>query len=94
MESRADPRTFVRGQATSDSDFGPGGDRVRYSVSVGAAQGPLTVTAELWFQPIGYRWADNLSGYDSFETQRFVRYYREMASASATLVATGSASLP
>jgi len=92
--SRADPRTFVRGQATSDSDFGPGGDRIRYSVPVGGAQGPLTVRAELWFQPIGYRWADNLSGYDSFETQRFVRYYRDMASASATLVASGSAILP
>jgi hypothetical protein len=92
--SRADARTYVRGGATSDADFAPGGDRIRYSVPVGAAQGALTVTAELWFQPIGYRWADNLSGYDSFETQRFVRYYRDMASASATLIATGSATLP
>jgi hypothetical protein len=87
---RADSRIAVRGRATSDADFGPGGDRVRYSVSVGAAQGPLTMRAELWFQPIAFRWAENLSGYDSFETQRFVRYYRDMASASATLVASRS----
>jgi len=87
---RADPRVAVRGQATSDADFGPGGDRIRYSVPVPGARGPLTVRAELLFQPIGYRWADNLDGYDSFETQRFVRYYRDMASASATQVASGS----
>jgi len=91
--SRADSRTHVRGRATSDSDFGAGGDRIRYSVPVGATQGPLTIRAELWFQPIAYRWADNLSGYDSFETQRFVRYYRDMASASATIVGTASATL-
>lgn len=87
---RADPRVLAHGQATSDPDFGPGGDRVRYSVPVPGASGPLTVRAELLFQPIGYRWADNLDGYDSFETQRFVRYYREMASASATRVASAS----
>ncbi|MDH3206872.1 MAG: hypothetical protein OEO79_09675 [Gemmatimonadota bacterium] len=88
---RADPRIAVRGEATSDEDFGAGGDRVRYAVSVGGADGPFTVRAELWFQPIGFRWAANLEGYDSFETDRFVRYYRETASGSATVVASGSA---
>ena len=66
---------------------------MRYSVSAGSAQGPLTVTAELWFQPISYRWAENLGAYDAFETQRFIRYYRDMAGASATVVATGSATI-
>ncbi|MGD8601945.1 MAG: hypothetical protein PVF19_11395, partial [Gemmatimonadota bacterium] len=68
-----------------------GGDRVRYAVPVGSAAGPLTVRAELWFQPIGYRWADNFDGYGTFETERFLRYYREMAESSATLVASGAA---
>jgi hypothetical protein len=38
---------------------------VRYSVALGAAQGPFTVQAELWYQPIGYRWANNLKPYDT-----------------------------
>jgi len=88
---RADEHVSVRGQATSDADFAAGGDRVRYSVAVAGAQGPFTVRAELWFQPIAYRWAENLAGYDTFETARFVRYYRDMAAASATVVASGSA---
>jgi hypothetical protein len=89
----ADARTAVQGQAMSDGDFRPGGDRVLYSVPVDG-QGPFTVRAELWFQPIGYRWAENLADYDSFETERFLRYYREMSEGSATVVATGSAVAP
>jgi hypothetical protein len=78
----------VAGTASDDPDFRAGGDRVRYSVDVGGATaGPLTVTAELWFQPIGFRWAETLAGYQAFETDRFVRYYREMAEGSATVVA-------
>ena len=83
----AGERAAVRGAARSDDDFGPGGDRVRYSVDVGRAGGPFTVAARLRFQPIGYRWAENLAAYDAFETRRFVRYYREMAAASAITVA-------
>ena len=83
----AGERAAVRGAARSDRDFGPGGDRVRYSVAVGHADGPFTVAARFRFQPIGYRWAENLASYDAFETRRFVRYYREMAAASAITVA-------
>lgn len=83
----AGERAAVQGAARSDADFGPGGDRVRYLVAVGRTDGPFTVTARLRFQPIGYRWAENLAAYDAFETRRFVRYYREMASASAITVA-------
>ena len=43
--------------------------------------------AELWFQPIGFRWAQNLKGYDAFETQRFVRYYDAMAASSGLVLA-------
>jgi hypothetical protein len=86
---RADPRVAPRGQATSDADFAAGGDRVRYSMAIGSARGPFTVRAELWFQPIGYRWAENLADYDAPETNLFVRYYRDMAAGSATIVASG-----
>ena len=59
---------------------------MRYAVDVGSASGPLTVRTRLWFQPIGYRWAHNLSDYTSFETDRFVRYYTSMASTSAIAI--------
>ncbi len=88
---RADDRVLPLGAAASDPDFAAGGDRVRYSVAVDASAGPFTVEAELWFQPIGYRWAENLAAYDAPETRRFVRYYREMARASAILLARDSA---
>ena len=87
---RADGRVLPLGAAASDPDFGAGSDRVRYSVAVDAAGGPFAVEAELWFQPIGYRWAENLAAYDTPETRRFVRYYREMARASAILLARAS----
>lgn len=78
----------VRGEAAADADFTAGRDRVRYLVDVGAATGELTVTATLWFQPIGFRWADNLAAYDAPETNRFVGYFRSMSSESALPIAT------
>jgi hypothetical protein len=78
----------VHGEAVADTDFAAGGDRVRYGVELGAAQrGPLRIVAELLYQSIGYRWADNLRGYDADETRRFVRFYDENAAASASLLA-------
>ena len=87
---RADARVLPIGAATSDPDFAPGSDVVRYSVAVDPETGPFTLEVELWFQPIGYRWAENLTAYEAPETRRFVRYYREMAHASALLVARDS----
>jgi len=87
----ADPRVQPAGPAAADADFTAGSDRVRYSVEVDPAAGPFTLEAELWFQPIGYRWAENLAAYDAPETRRFVGYYREMAGSSALLLARGSA---
>ena len=86
----ADARVQPIGGATTDPDFTAGSDMVRYSVAVDPETGPFTLEAELWFQPIGYRWAENLAAYDSPETRRFVRYYREMAHASALLLARDS----
>ena len=47
--------------------------------------------AELWFQPISYRWAANLRRYGANETGRFTKYYDAMASASAVILARASA---
>lgn len=84
-------RIGVVGAARDDPDFAPGEDRITYSVPVDPGQGPFTVRAELWFQPIGFRWAENLADYRSFETDRFVRYYRDMAPGSAIVLASDEA---
>jgi hypothetical protein len=89
--SGAEHRIGVYGDAADDPSFGDGGDRVRYRIPDAGGRGPYDVEVELWFQPIGYRWAHNLDEYDTFETDRFGRYYREMASASALPVASMSA---
>ena len=65
----------VRGGAREDDDFQGGGDKIQYIVNVGSAEGPFTVTAELLYQSIGYRWAENLRRYDAFEIARFIGYY-------------------
>ncbi len=89
--AHADARVQVLGIAAEDPDFVAGSDRVHYTVPVDSADAPFTVEAELWFQPIGYRWAENLAEYEAAETRRFVRYYREMAEGSALLLARAEA---
>ena len=82
----------VHGAAFDDPDFRDEGDRVEYVVEVGGTQGPFRVDAELMYQPIAFRWARNLDDYDTFETQRFVRYYDSM-SENAAVVLTGASSV-
>ncbi len=77
----------VRGAAFDDPDFAGGEDRVRYVVDVAGAKGPLTVEAQLWYQTIAYRWADNLRQYAAPEPRRFVTYYEAMAPASGAILA-------
>jgi hypothetical protein len=88
----ADMDVAVHGGAAGDADFTGGGDVVRYVVAVGSAQGPYEVQAELWFQPISFRWAGNLRSYDAAEPRRFVGYYDAMASGSALLLVRTAAS--
>ena len=77
----------VVGGAAEDTDFTGGADRVRYSVAVGGSEGPHQIEVELRFQPIGFRWANNLSAYNATEAQRFVGYYNSMSAASSEVVA-------
>lgn len=94
-KSTAEPDVAVQGGAAADVDFAGGGDRVRYSVALAdRATAPYAVEAELLYQPIGYRWADNLRGYATEETERFSRYYAENAAASATPLARATATVP
>ncbi len=82
----ADDEIGVKGSAAQDPNFQGGGDRISYSVPVGNAQGPFTVEAELYFQIIGFRWAENLRKYDAFEPKRFVGYYEQMSTGSAVMM--------
>lgn len=84
----------VLGSAMQDSDFTAGHDRVRYSVDVAGAQGPFRILAELRFQVIAFRWADNLKAYDAPEPRRFIGYYESMASVSSESLAQATLSLP
>jgi hypothetical protein len=82
----------VIGEAAEDPNFTDSGSLVRYSVPIGDAQGPVHVEAELWYQPIGFRWAHNLSKYEAPEPRRFVNYYDSMATSTAVVLARGAAS--
>jgi hypothetical protein len=91
-KGKAEPDIAVQGGAAADVDFAAGGDRVRYRIELsGGASGPLRVDAELLYQSIGYRWAENLRAYDAEETRRFARYFADNASGSATRLAGATA---
>jgi hypothetical protein len=87
----AEPDIAVHGTAAEDADFAGGGDRVRYSVDVGGALGPFKVDVELLYQPIGFRWAQNLKAYSqASEPRRFTDYYDAMAGGSSATLATAT----
>ena len=87
----ADQDVAVVGEAQADADFGSGGDSIRYSTPAGNAQGPFQVEAELWYQPIAFRWAMNLKAYNAMEPNRFVGYYETAAAGSAVILVHATA---
>jgi hypothetical protein len=90
-KATAEKDIAVTGDAANDPGFTDSGSSVRYVVSTGNATGPFKVEAELWFQPIGFRWAHNLAPYQAEEPQRMVRYYEEAAGKSAVVLAKAQA---
>ena len=84
----------VAGDAAADPNFTGGSDGVRLNVPLGGATGPFTVEVELLYQPIGFRWAQNLDPYKaSMEPARFLDYYKAMGAASAARLARDVASV-
>jgi hypothetical protein len=73
----------VHGSARDDNTFVGEGDRIRYWLPPTTA----TVDIELRYQPIAFRWASNLRGYDAPEPKRFVGYFTDLAAESAAVVA-------
>jgi hypothetical protein len=88
----ADKDIAVVGDAADDPNFTDAGDLVRYSIPLGDAQGPFHIDAELWYQPIGFRWAHNLIPYQAAETRRLIGYYESMSSETAIVLARAAAS--
>ena len=81
----------VIGDALDAPNFTGGSDMVRYSVPLGSAEGPFHIEAELWYQPIGFRWAHNLEPYQAMEPQRFVSWYNAMSTETGTVLAKAEA---
>jgi hypothetical protein len=78
----------VHGAALEDQDFGGGSDRVQYTIALGDAAGPFTVAAELLYQSIGFRWADNMRLHDAPEPARFLGYYEQVPNQPVLIVST------
>jgi hypothetical protein len=90
-KSTADYDIKVVGAAAEDPGFRGGGSLIRYRVPTGDSKGPFRIEAELWYQPIGFRWAHNLAPYKASEPQRMVRYFDDAARTSATVLARAEA---
>ena len=81
----------VIGKAHDDPGFTDKGSVIRYAIATGAAPGPFHVEAELWYQPVGFRWAHNLEPYQAAEPQRFVGYYNAESRDSAVVLSKAEA---
>jgi hypothetical protein len=81
----------VVGDAAEDPDFTDQGSVVRYSAAVDPSAGPFHIEAELWYEPIAFRWAHNLSPYRAEEPQRMVSYYDALSSRAAVILARAEA---
>src|ERR1700676_1148810 len=77
----------VAGDAAEDPNFTDKGSVVRYSPAVDPSAGPFHIEVELWYEPIGFRWAHNLGKYQADEPQRLVSYYDSLASGAAVILA-------
>jgi hypothetical protein len=85
-KATAHPDVAVHGEARNDPTFTGDGDRVRYLLPA-ATTG---INVELRYQPIAFRWAQNLRAYDAPEPRRFVDYFTAMAAESSVVVAQAS----
>jgi hypothetical protein len=67
----------VYGEAAGDANFSGGSDLVTYRLEVRDATGPFTVSAELLYEPLSYRFVADMLADGTELTERFGGYYRE-----------------
>lgn len=87
------PDIAVWGGAVDDENFLGGGDVVTYIIPVGTGTAPYVFTAELLFQSIGFRWAENLKASSGAEVDRFLEYYAAVPNAPI-VIASASVQSP
>jgi hypothetical protein len=90
-KTTATPDIAVYGDAASDPNFNDRGSVVRYVVPTNSANGPFRIKVELWYQPIGFRWAHNLAPYKAAEPRRVVHYYESDSRETAVVLAKAAA---
>jgi hypothetical protein len=93
-KATAPPDVAVIGEARDDGDFTLEEDRVRYVIESAGGSGPFHVVVELRYQPIAFRWAQNLKAYDADETKRFGAWYEAMSTGSSVVLARAQTMLP
>ena len=71
------PEVAVYGEAAGDANFAGGSDLVTYRIEVGEATGPFTVSAELLYEPLSYRFVMDMLADGTELTERFGGYYGE-----------------
>ena len=86
----AAPDIAVHGAAQSDASFTGGEDTVSYALPSSA----VSIHVELRYQPIAFRWAQNLRAFDALEPQRFLRAFTDMAQDSSAVVSQATAQVP
>ena len=74
-KAKLPPEIAVRGDAASDVNFVGGGDQITYRVDVASAQGPFTVQAELLYQPLAYRFVQDMLADGGESGQAFGGYF-------------------
>ncbi|MBM4372197.1 MAG: cytochrome c [Deltaproteobacteria bacterium] len=93
-KASAPEEVAVRGRARDDGDFDGGGDTVLYRFPLYESVGPWKVTVRLLYQPIGFRWAQNLGARPALETDRFLRFWEDVAPVSRQTLAEAVLALP
>jgi hypothetical protein len=68
----------VYGMALGDTNFVGGGDTLTYQIDVIAADGPFTFSAELLYEPLSYRFIQDLLVDQTDLTEKFIGYYGEV----------------
>jgi hypothetical protein len=81
------PEIAVYGEAAGDTNFLGGSDLVTYRIEVRGATGPLTVNAELLYEPLSYQFVVDLLADKTETTDRFGRYWGETDTAPLVVAA-------
>jgi hypothetical protein len=74
-KAKLPPEIAVRGEAAGDANFVGGGDQITYRVDVASAKGPFTVQAKLLYQPLSYRFVQDMLADSGESGQAFGGYF-------------------